>query len=252
MSTPSYKPGHTSSVFPRALRFPFTQINLPGQLRIVPPDVGNIRFRKIIGRSAQRPTFKHPSIKLGRSVHTESVLELDTARMLEACPSVSAYAEQPFCLEYVADGVARSHVPDFAFEYQGKPVIREVKYLKDVDQQVRARTDLLKAMLARFGVDYGLSTEASFSRVGLANAKALLLRARRPSTQGFTLGLIERLRSGERLVLGDLDWNASGRDEGSAAREIVEARLHVNLTQPLELTTPVRLMEDGEEVALWH
>jgi hypothetical protein len=165
---------------------------------------------------------------------------------------VTSFGEQPFTIHFVMDGQQHWHVPDLVLEQRNRPIIREVKYQRDLDKHVLRRTALLTALLSKFGVDYGLATESAVRPEMLANAKAILLRARRPCTMGFTLALVERLRLHGPLRLGDLGWQTTGCPEGSVAREILESRLHVDLAPRLTPNTMVAVSRPIQEAQLWR
>ena len=73
----------------------------PGELQIEHPPAGELRVRRLVHRGTQRPVFKVPSVTLARVVQCESLLEVDMAMLLDACPHVASYREQPVTLRYV-------------------------------------------------------------------------------------------------------------------------------------------------------
>lgn len=171
------------------------------------PRSGVVRMRNLVHRGAQRPVMKVPSLKLGRTVQCESLLEADAALLLDASPSVTAYAEQPIRIHYWYDGVWRSHIPDFALLLGDQLTLIELKFSVDVDEAVWDRTRLMAASFARFGVGYQLLTEADIRQEPmLQNARRLLRRARHEVSETEVLGALEYLRRAGRLTLDDFGW----------------------------------------------
>lgn len=192
------------------------------------PPPGSVRMRKLLSRGARRPIFRFASLKLGRSVHMESLLEEQVALQLEACPSVSAYAEQPVMFHLATTDGPMRHVPDFAVLQDGQPGFLEIKYAKDVDAQVLRRTAILADRLAPFGMSYRLVTEADLPNAArLANAWALISRGRAKVSDLDTLLLHHQ--AAHTTTLGELGWG----DPAVArrlARHILEGRLQVDLS----------------------
>ena len=144
-------------------------------IRILPPQCGKTRIRKIISRAACRPTFKYYSKKLRREVHTESHLESDLVDLLEACGGIAAYGEQSHAIYYRQDNKISRHIPDFRIETKDKVAFVEVKYLKDIDERVLDRTKFMKSHLKSLGIDYYLVSENNIHKNDyLGNAKFLL------------------------------------------------------------------------------
>lgn len=186
-------------------------------LEIVLPADGELRIRNIVHRGTTRPVFKTFSVKLDRSVHTESALEREFALLLEAAPPVDAYIEQPVRIHYVNDDLQRSHVPDFAILVHGKLWFVEVKFAKDVDQDIVERTTLMTERLARIGVSYRLVTEKEV-RVGhqVQNATRILRRSRHSSCRELRLAVLHRLRSANVSTFGDFGWSSDESEVTSA------------------------------------
>ena len=94
---------------------------------IVFPEKDHLRSRKVVSRSRSRPTGKYPSWKMRRMVHWESENELNAFRLLDCDPDVTSYHEQPCKVEFVQDGLARSHYPDILVKKNGRKELWEVK-----------------------------------------------------------------------------------------------------------------------------
>jgi len=95
-----------------AQREPQTFNHKKNCIRLIFPEVGKIRMRKVSTRSRARPTGEYPSWKMSRMLEWESHNELNAFVLLDASPSIKAFAEQPMLIEYSMDGVAAKHYPD--------------------------------------------------------------------------------------------------------------------------------------------
>lgn len=69
--------------------------------------------RNAVTRSQRGFRMKYPSLKLGRMVECESLLEGDLARLLEFSPGVLSYQEQPALIQYWDGERMRDYFPDF-------------------------------------------------------------------------------------------------------------------------------------------
>lgn len=191
-------------------------------LRIELPRPGVMRMRNLVHRGAQRPVMKVPSLKLGRVVQCESLLEADAALLLDASSGVTSYAEQPIRIHYWYDGAWRSHIPDFALLWGDQLILVELKFSRDVDEEVVSRTHLMVAMLARLGVGYRLLTEADI-RQGpmIQNSRRLLRRARHEVSEAEVLHVLERLRRVGHLTLNDFGWGEPDRRDAIGIARLI-------------------------------
>jgi hypothetical protein len=71
---------------------------------------------------------KFPSLKVGRNIWWESLLERDYIHLLEFDSDVTKYEEQPVRVAYPFEGRVRHYTPDFLVERKdGRRIIVEVK-----------------------------------------------------------------------------------------------------------------------------
>lgn len=71
---------------------------------------------------------KFPSLKNGRMIHWESLLERDAIMLLEFSPGVTAFREQPFSTYYYHQGRMPRYTPDFEVTFRcGRVALIEVK-----------------------------------------------------------------------------------------------------------------------------
>ena len=224
-------------------------------LSAIPPKEGQVRVRRLIHRGAPRPVSKFLSVTLGREVHCESSLEIDAALILDACPTVSSFGEQAVTLHFFDGNVWRWHIPDFVVAAGGVREFIEIKFQRDIDAEVRERTQLLVRLLWPFGYGYRLLTEETIrTGVALKNARSLLVRGREEVPPLWALCTREKIRKGGPLTLGALGWNDPGKPEGSwIARLIIRGALSTDLNMALSSDSTVGLPSSSrKESQLWQ
>lgn len=72
-----------------------------------------MRARKVVTRSGRKIRGYFPSLKMGRMVEWESLLERDAILLLEFSPGVSSFREQPELIQYRDGDAVRRYFPDF-------------------------------------------------------------------------------------------------------------------------------------------
>lgn len=106
-----------------------------------------------------------PSLKLGRMVAFESLIERDFVYLLDYEPTVEWFAEQPLTVQYQHAGKQRQYTPDFHVIYRGRPFLFECKPA----QRVTEPENQLKFAAARQwcqqqGWTFGIVTDAYLAR----------------------------------------------------------------------------------------
>lgn len=87
-----------------------------------------VSVRKPSNRGGVRKNIgKTPSLKAGRPVWWESLLERDYIVLLEFDPDVVTFVEQPLRVHYSFEGRVRRYTPDFLVERKNKWQVVEVK-----------------------------------------------------------------------------------------------------------------------------
>lgn len=148
-------------------------------LELVMPEVGMVRVRKLIGRSRRVATGKYPSWKMKRLMHWESSQEAKVFRLLDACPGIALFAEQPFTVRFRERDTWHLHVPDVAFcTHHGGLAVLEVKSILDKGRdEALERANVLRPMFAALGVFYGVVMQEQIDTgLALANARLLVRR----------------------------------------------------------------------------
>jgi hypothetical protein len=177
-----------------------------GNIRSINFHPERIRSRKVVSRSNARPTGKYPSWKMGRMLQWESVNELNALRLLDCDPKVKFFYEQPCEIEFVQNGIFRSHFPDLLVECVSGKEMWEVKTQSDaLKVDVSERTDLLKKVLPDWGYTYRLILADDLKRQPrLANANLLLKYGRKP------VGLWDREEIRRELQVSEsMSWSAA-------------------------------------------
>jgi len=145
--------------------------------RIIFPQEGVLRARKVILRSNHGHVYKFPSTKNNRHMHLEYSLERDRAQLLEVDPYVKWYKEQPFRIEYEDEGKEKKMFPDFLVaRIDDSLTVEEIKpYDKANDPDIKRRFAIEKKLLEQDGYLFEVHTEKEI-RGGfkLENAKKLL------------------------------------------------------------------------------
>ncbi|MBS0570124.1 MAG: hypothetical protein JSS28_05925, partial [Proteobacteria bacterium] len=172
------------------------------------PQSGSVRFRKIISRSRTVATGKYPSWKTpDRLLHWESPEEAKAFRMLDACPAITKFTEQPFSIRYLHDGEWREHVPDVAFEtcFGGRGVL-EIK--SAVDRNLDAavlRAKFLAPHFARAGCPYFLVHQESLDAGrSLLNSRELLRFGRSSPSAKAHQQLLAIFGNGKQIAMSNL------------------------------------------------
>lgn len=225
-----------------------------GPLLMDLPPPGAVRMRNLVHRGTQRPVFKVPSLTLGRTVQCESLLEYEAALLLDASPQVRSYAEQPARIHYGLCGTARSHIPDFAVLVGPRKAFLEIKFNKDVTNEVHERTAVLRNELSRLGWEYHLLTESALRQGSvLDNAKSILRRARHATSEIDSLRVLEHLRRGSGKTLGDYSWTAQQSVQAAhIAQLITDGHAAVDWHEPLTEASSVCATNTlKEEAATW-
>lgn len=225
-------------------------------LKIELPRPGETRARKLISRSRRVMTGKYPSWKLGRLVHWESRLESKVFRLLDVCPAVSTYAEQPFTAYYLDQGAWHVHVPDVVLlTFDGRIWILEIKSSRDwALTEANRRAALIAPRLRCLGLSYAIAMESAINEgTSLLNAEALVRAGRVASTATADGAVNALVTERESLSQDDLAGCVVDRRRAfqTAANLVMRGNLSLNWvdanSQPLRIE---RLMDNNQEESL--
>jgi hypothetical protein len=135
--------------------------------------------RKVSNRGGN--TIGHfPSLKMGRMIDYESLIECDLIYLLEFEQDVTWYAEQPLTIPYHCQGKERGYTPDFHIVRVGHNVLVECKPRELVDSvKNRLKFDAARAWCTARGWTFQVVTDAQLrSGYRLRNVKLLMQFAR--------------------------------------------------------------------------
>lgn len=124
------------------------------------------RVRRIVTRSGRGYRGKFPSLKLGRLVHWESLLERDAILQTEYDPSVLTYQEQPCVVTYYdAEGKVRRYMPDLMVERQTGMTFVEVKPKRKLLQpSLRGKLEAIALRMQERDQPFQILTELEIRR----------------------------------------------------------------------------------------
>ena len=227
---PSKVPSGGASHLPCA-----TDLRESSAIQFERPGVGQVRMRRLVHRGAPRPVSKLHSLKLDRRIECESKLEVEVAVLLDACPAVTLFAEQPLALHYLDRIGLRRHVPDFMVHMGQRREFIEVKFETDIDEEVRYRTGRLVESLAPHGWGYRILSEVEVrSGPYLENAQKLLRRGRQRPPEHWSLATFEWIRKSGSIAIGEFGWGKTNCIETVwIANEIMVGHVNVDLGQRL-------------------
>lgn len=203
---------------------------------------GGLRARKVVTRSRARPTGKHPSWKMNRMMQWESPHERNAFRRLDATPEVLTFEEQPAVITYRLDGVVHKHFPDILVRYRYKQEFWEVKTSADASRdEVAVRSRLMERLLPPLGFTYRLALAEDLAQdPWLSNATHLLKWGRTPVPLLAWEDLRQAFARFPSISWGTVLDGALGRDGARhVCRLILEGRLSMDLSKPMERRTPI-------------
>jgi hypothetical protein len=138
-----------------------------------------VPVRKVSNRGGNT-VGRFPSLKIGRMVDYESLIECDFIYTLEFELDVTWYAEQPLSILYLYGGRERRYTPDFHVLQAGRHVIVECKPQEFVEtDENRLKFEVARAWCAARGWMFRVVTDKQLrSGYRLRNIKLLTQFAR--------------------------------------------------------------------------
>lgn len=191
------------------------------------------------------------SIKTGRTLLTDSLLEMDYLYWLDSDPEVRDFTTHPFTLSYVADGKLRRYTPDVLVDRGDK---RQVVEVKPAPKAAWRRYVLLFRTVAPIfrakGYEFVVVTsEWVQQKPHLDTLKVLWKYARTKCEPAHQVLCHEFFQTRETATLREITEYFTARN---IAVQVVYSLLFwhaltFDLTQPLEPSTAIRL---GRETSL--
>jgi hypothetical protein len=196
---------------------------------------------------------RFPSLKLGRMVDFESLIERDFIFLLDFDREVESFSEQPLTIEYEANGQAWRYTPDFQVIRNGRYSLVECKPEKLVQLAKNQRKIAAgQTWCAVRGWSYQLVTDTQL-RMGyrLSNIKVLTQFARYP-LQPEIRNRIRHvlLTSPTSITVAELMAKAAPDQPQAVQIPIYHLAFHHELLlpideAPLSLDSSVRLAEEA-------
>lgn len=201
---------------------------------------------------------KFPSLKLGRMVGYQSLIERDFIYLLDFSPTVTEYCEQPFPIYYKEENKRRQYTPDFAFTHQGRLYLVECKH----HDYMQPEKNLLKWEAAErwsqvHGVIFGVVTEEMI-RLGytLENVKLLTDYARYPVNEGAKTSVLHILTIATApMTVADLMTALSPERPQAAITPILHLAyqhfLYIPLKEaPITVASPVMCIPSANDLSI--
>jgi len=201
-------------------------------------------FRKLTNAGRHINISKFPSLKMGRNIWSESILERDLIFQMEHDSEVISYREQAVRIFYDLDGKRRHYTSDFLCERRtGRPQIIEVKPRNRLSAWFLQLYRIITPICEREGFEFVVYTESEIrTQPFLDNIKRLSRYARTPLYPSHQLLCYEFFSSRREATLGELfEFFLSKQVE----KQVVLSLLHqgivsTDLSIPLGTDSPVR------------
>ncbi|UTH75674.1 TnsA endonuclease N-terminal domain-containing protein [Chromobacterium sp. IIBBL 290-4] len=201
-----------------------------------------MRVRRVVTRRGRHIRGYFPSKKMKRMVAWESLLERDALLLLELSPGVVAYQEQPEELAYWDGEAIRAHIPDlWASLHDERTLFIEIKPSSELTRpRVKTKYSQIAEQMQAQGLDYRLLTDTAIRQVPLFRTlQTLLYHYNHPASPLPTRSqLAAAFYLTESLPLAQC-LERFGPDVTYSL--IAQARLYVDLTQPLAPASLVQL-----------
>lgn len=140
-----------------------------------------MQARKVVTRSGRKLRGYFPSVKAGRMIEWESLLERDAILLFEFSPGVKSFREQPELIQYMDGDVIRRYFPDFGLTTTNIELIHcEVKPEKQLLlPEVAHKLTRITEHYAAIGHAYRILTDKVIRQQPLHGNVTLLARMRR-------------------------------------------------------------------------
>ncbi|MCW3491342.1 TnsA endonuclease N-terminal domain-containing protein [Dethiobacter alkaliphilus] len=189
-----------------------------------------------------------PSMKVGRSIAFESLLERDFIYLLEFDQNVITFCEQPLTIRYYENNREKSYIPDFAVQRLESIEIIEVKPKDKLhDEKIQKKLTAGHQYCNTAGYEYLIVTEDNINPVILNNIKALFGYSQIKVPAKIKMLVRELLDQSKVMTLNNLSVAIEARsDNACIAKSYIYNLLYcheleVNLADPISLNSKVWL-----------
>jgi TnsA endonuclease N terminal len=181
---------------------------------------------------------RFPSMKMGRMIAFESLLERDFIYLLDYDIRVEWFEEQPLTIEYLHDDQALHYTPDFHLVEAGRPVLVECKPEHFVDTEDNQRKfAVAREWCASHGWEFRVVTDCQV-RAGfrLHNVKRLTQYARLVIDPALSRRIDELLHEASTpFTLQTLAQAIGPDDPDRVTASLLHLAFHHHLDVPLDL-----------------
>jgi hypothetical protein len=204
--------------------------------------------RNITNAGTLKLIGKFPSLKMGRIVWYESLLERDYMYLLEIDSDVLWYREQPGRIYYTLDGKRHRYTPDLLVQRGSGKQIIEVKPKKEAEKEEYVRLfKIATSICCNQGYEFRVATNETIRlQPRLRGVKILIKYARTPVLPQHQIDCHEFFAGRRREApLGEVIQFFASRGTG---QQVVYALIYrgvlaVDLMRPLDRDGLVRLSE---------
>jgi hypothetical protein len=179
---------------------------------------------------------KFPSLKLGRMVGYQSLIERDFIYLLDFAPAISDYCEQPFSIHYKEGDKERQYTPDFSFVHCGKSYLIECKHHQYIQpDKNKLKWEAAHRWCQAHGTAFHVITEQKIrSRYYLENVMLLTDYARYVVDSATKTAVLQILaQSPTSMTVNDLMRKLSPDQPQTALTAILHLAYHHFLQIPL-------------------
>ena len=192
------------------------------------------RVREPVSRSKAGVQGKVADVFGGRSRHAESLNELQAFRILLATARADAWQEQPFMLEYHAEGEKRRYTPDLLVVWGARREVVEIKQDAEADlPENQARFALFRELLTEHGFQFRLWKRSEICAEPRLTNVSLILRYRSVEVSAAERERIRRAFSATPEVRLHAFRETPGITLQSILRLVLEGTLHIDWWEPL-------------------
>jgi len=195
----------------------------------------NMAVRKVSNRGGNI-VGHFPSLKLGRMVGFESLIERDFVYLLDYEPAVEHFSEQPLVIEYQHAGRKRRYTPDFHVICGGHPFLFECKPAQLVDDpKNQIKFEAARSWCQEQGWTFGIVTDEHLaSNWRIANIKLLTQFARYsigPEIKGLIFGFLSSVPGP--VKVSDVMQEVNQKEPQSVMIPILHMAFHHEVHIPL-------------------
>lgn len=201
--------------------------------------------RNVTSRSGPWVRGKFPSLKNGRSVGYEQLLERDALVLFEFSSMIESYIEQPRSVFYPFGSGMRKYTPDFELtlaDGSRRKVIVEIKPSAQLERtEVKEKLQAIEDYFADHGQAFTVLTEHDIRRQPrLDNLTWLRTHLRPRGSTGHRTGSLRMLEKHEVQTFGEA--RATVGDDGLALL-VWSGHVQFDVDEPLISAAPIRLSE---------